>query len=66
MTTNKPTVRKHGTWWCVYASGRMWSSTPRFDEAIERAHGIATYACRIRFNRDMARIAAAFNRMEQR
>ena len=66
MTTNKPTVRKHGTWWCVYASGRMWSSTPRFDEAIERAHGIASYARRIRFQRDLTRTRAAINRMESR
>ena len=66
MTTNKPTVRKHGTWWCVYASGRMWSSTPRFDEAIERAHGIASYAHRIRFQRDLTRTRAAIDRMENR
>ena len=66
MTTNKPTVRKHGTWWCVYASGRMWSSTPRFDEAIERAHGIASYARSIRFQRDLERTRAAIDRMESR
>ena len=65
MTTNKPTVRKHGTWWCVYASGRVWSSTPRFDEAIERAHGIATYARRIRWQRDITRIHASLARMEE-
>ena len=66
MTTNKPTVRKHGTWWCVYASGRMWSSTPRFDEAIERAHNIATYARRIRIRLDTQRITKALERMEGR
>ena len=64
MTTNKPTVRKHGTWWRVYVNGRMWSSTPRHAEAIERAHGIATYAHRIRFQRDLARIQNALTRME--
>ena len=66
MTTNKPTVRKHGTWWCVYASGRMWSSTPRFDEAIERAHNIATYARRIRIRLDTQRTTKALERMEGR
>ena len=64
MTTNKPTVRKHGTWWRVEINGRMWSSTPTHAEAIERAHGIATYAHRIRFQRDLARIRAALARME--
>ena len=66
MTTNKPTVRKHGTWWCVYANGRTWSSTPRFDEAIERAHNIATYARRIRIRLDTQRITKALERMEGR
>ena len=66
MTTNRPHVRKVGTWWRVEINGRMWSSTPTFTEAIGRAHGIATYAHRIRFQRDLERIAAAINRMEQR
>ena len=64
MTTNKPYVRKVGTWWRVEIDGRMWSSTPRHAEAIERAHGIATYARRIRFQRDLARIQNALARME--
>lgn len=63
---NRPTVRKHGTWWRVYVNDRMWSSTPRHAEAIERAHGIATYARRIRFGRDLERTTAAIDRMEQR
>ena len=62
--TTKPAIRKVGTWWRVYINDRMWSSTPRHSEAIERAHGIATYAHRIRFQRDLERIAAAINRME--
>ena len=64
MTTNRPHVRKVGTWWRVYINDRMWSSTPTFTEAIERAHGIASYARRIRFQRDIQRIQAAFTRME--
>ena len=64
MTTNRPHVRKVGTWWRVYINDRMWSSTPRFTEAIERAHGIASYARRIRFQRDLTRTRAAINRME--
>ena len=64
MTTNRPHVRKVGTWWRVYINDRMWSSTPTFTEAIERAHGIASYARRIRFQRDIARMRAAIDRME--
>ena len=61
---NRPYVHKVGTWWRVYINDRMWSSTPTFPEAIERAHGIASYARRIRFQRDIARTRAAINRME--
>ena len=66
MTTNRPHVRKVGTWWRVYINDRMWSSTPTFTEAIERAHGIASYARRIRFQRDLTRTRAALDRMENR
>ena len=66
MTTNRPHVRKVGAWWRVYVNDRMWSSTPTFPEAIERAHGIASYAHRIRFRRDLARTRAALDRMENR
>ena len=64
--TNRPHVRKVGTWWRVYINGRMWSSTPTFPEAIERAHNIASYARRIRFQRDLTRTRAATDRMENR
>ena len=64
--TTKPAIRKVGTWWRVYINDRMWSSTPRHAEAIERAHSIASYARRIRFRRDLERATAAINRMEQR
>ena len=64
--TNRPYVRKVGTWWRVYINDRMWSSTPRHAEAIERAHGIASYARRIRFQRDLARTRAALDRTEKR
>ena len=66
MTTNRPRIRKVGTWWRVYVNDRMWSSTPRHAEAIERAHGIATYARRIRFQRDLTRTRTAIDRMESR
>ena len=64
--TTKPAIRKVGTWWRVYINDRMWSSTPRHSEAIERAHGIASYAHRIRFQRDLTRTRAALDRMENR
>ena len=66
MTTNRPRIRKVGTWWRVYINDRMWSSTPRHSEAIERAHGIASYARHIRFQRDLTRTRAAIDRIENR
>ena len=65
MTTNRPHVRKVGTWWRVYINDRMWSSTPAFAEAIERAHGIASYARRIRFQRDLTRMHASLERIKE-
>ena len=65
MTTNRPHVRKVGTWWRVYINDRMWSSTPTFPEAIERAHGIASYARRIRFQRDIQRTHASLQRIKE-
>ena len=64
--TSRPYVRKIGNSWRVYINDRMWSSTPTFTEAIERAHGIASYARRIRFQRDLTRTRAAIDRMEKR
>ena len=63
--TNRPHVRKVGTWWRVYINDRMWSSTPRHSEAIERAHGIASYARRIRFQRDIQRTHASLQRIKE-
>ena len=63
--TTKPAIRKVGTWWRVYINDRMWSSTPTFTEAIERAHGIASYARRIRFQRDLARMHASLERIKE-
>ena len=65
MTTNRPHVHKVGTWWRVYINDRMWSSTPTFTEAIERAHGIASYAHRIRIQNDINRIHAALDRIKE-
>ena len=65
MTTNRPRIRKVGTWWRVYINDRMWSSTPTFTEAIERAHGIASYARRIRFQRDIQRTHASLQRIKE-
>ena len=65
MTTNRPYVRKVGTWWRVYINDRVWSSTPTFTEAIERAHGIASYARRIRFQRDIQRTHASLQRIKE-
>lgn len=64
--SNRPRVHKVGTWWRVTINGRMWSSTPRHDEAITRAHNIATHARRIRARLDINRIHASLERMEDR
>ena len=66
MIANRPHVRKIGPRWRVYINGRVWYSHPEHAEAIERAHGIATYAHRIRFQRDLERIQNALARMENR
>ena len=63
--TNRPRIHKVGTWWRVYIGDRMWSSTPTFTEAIERAHGIASYARRIRFQRDIQRTHASLQRIKE-
>ena len=63
--SNRPRIRKVGTWWRVYINDRMWSSTPTFTEAIERAHGIASYARRIRFQRDIQRTHASLQRIKE-
>ena len=65
MTTNRPRIHKVGTWWRVYINDRMWSSTPTLTEAIERAHGIASYARRIRFQRDIQRTHASLQRIKE-
>ena len=62
---SRPKVRKVGTWWRVEIGNRMWSSTPTFTEAIERAHGIASYAHRIRFQRDLTRMHASLERIKE-
>ena len=66
MTTNRAHVRKVGTWWRVYINDRMWYSNRAREKAIEHAHGIATYARRIRFQRDLERIRVSLGRMEKR
>ncbi len=62
--TNRPHVRKIGNSWRVYINDRLWHSSRAHEHAIAHAHGIATYAHRIRFNRDLARIQNALTRME--
>lgn len=64
--SNRAHVVKAGVWWRVYVNDRMWSSTPTHAEAVDRAHNIASYARRIRIQRDINRVQQALERMEKR
>ena len=63
--TNRPHVRKIGTWWRVYINDRLWHSSRAHEHAIAHAHGIATYAHRIRFQRDLTRMHASLERIKE-
>ena len=64
--SNRPHVRKVGTWWRVYVNERMFYTGKRHTDAWERAEHVANYARERQFNHDLDRIAAALRRMESR
>ena len=64
--TTKPFIHKHGNSWNVYINDHMYASRATHADAWRFAEGVAGYARRIRFQRDLARIHAALDRMEKR
>ena len=61
----KPMIRKNGDVWQVWIRDRPWNTRATFTDALKHGNRIATYAHRIRENRDIQRIHDALNRMEQ-
>ena len=66
MTTNRPHVHKHGNTWRVTIGTHLYAARATHADAWRFAEGVAGYARRIRFQRDLARIHAALDRMEKR
>lgn len=60
-------VRKERAAWIVRdTDGQFMAGHKTHATAIDWANTLATYAHRIRFQRDLERTTAAINRMEQR
>ena len=66
MTTKRPHVRKHGNTWRVTIGAHLYASRATHTDAYRFAEGVAGYARRIRFQRDLLRLGRALDRMEQR
>ena len=62
----KPMIRKNGDVWQVIIRDRAWNTRATWDDALTHGNRIARYARRIRFKRDINRIHAALDRMENR
>lgn len=62
----KPLIRKNGDVWQVWLGDRVWSTRATWDDALKHGNRIATYAHRIRLKRDIQRIHASLERMENR
>ena len=60
----KPRVIKSCGRWHVIINGRAWNTRKTWEDAIQHANRIATYAHTIRWRRDIQRIHAALTRME--
>ena len=61
----KPRVIKSCGRWHVVINGRAWNTRKTWEDAMMHGNRIAGYARRIRFKRDINRIHAALQRMEQ-
>ena len=64
MTTNRPHVHKHGNTWRVTIGTHLYAARTTHADAWQFAEGVANYASRIRFRRDVERIQNALTRME--
>ena len=62
----KPMIRKNGDVWQVIIRDRAWNTRATWDDALKHGNRIATYARRIRIQRDINRIHASLERMEGR
>ena len=62
----RPFVHKHGNGWRVTIGTHLSAARATHADAWRFAEGVANYVRCIRFKRDLARTAAAINRMEQR
>ena len=60
----KPRVIKACGRWHVIINGRAWNTRKTWEDAIQHANRIATYAHAIRERSDIERIKAALDRME--
>ena len=60
----KPRVIKSCGRWHVVINGRAWNTRKTWEDAIQHANRIATYAHTIRERSDIERIKAALDRME--
>lgn len=61
---SKPYIYKHGNTWRVTIGDHLYASRTTHAGAWRFAENVATYARRIRFGRDLARIQNALARME--
>ena len=63
---SKPMIRKNGDVWQVIIRDRAWNTRATWTDALTHGNRIARYARRIRIQRDIQRIHAALDRMENR
>lgn len=63
--TTKPFIRKNGDVWTVYIRDRAWNTRATWNDALTHGNRIAAYAHTIRERRDIERIHASLERMEQ-
>lgn len=61
----KPVIRKNGDVWQVIIRGRAWNTRATWTDALFHGNRIATYAHRIRIQRDINRIHAALERIKE-
>ena len=64
--SNRPRIHKHGNTWRVTIGSHLYASRATHTDAYRFAEGVAGYARRIQFKRDLARTRAAIDRMENR
>src|SRR5699024_7975076 len=61
----KPVIRKNGDVWQVIIRDRTWNTRATFADALKHGNRIAMYARAIRMQRDIQRIQAAPERLNE-